>query len=58
MATGPADTIQVTSDLAEVITHNSKNNFARVVGLNYFCGGRSKDEEHPTQYVLLAPGRG
>ena len=56
MATGPADTTQVrTSDLAEVITHNSRNNFARVIGLNYFCGGRSKDEEHPT---LEAPGCG
>ena len=41
MATGPADTTQVrTSELAEVITHNSKNNFARVIDLNYFCGGR------------------
>ena len=49
MATGPADTTQVrTLDLAEVITHNSKNNFARVICLNYFCGGCSKDEEHPT----------
>lgn len=35
-------------DIAEAITDNAKNNFAKVVGLHYFCGGAEKSHSAPT----------
>ena len=35
-------------EIAEAITENTKNNFARVVGLRYFCGGAEQSNISPT----------
>lgn len=35
-------------DIAEAITDNAKNNFAKVVGLHYFCGVAEKSHSAPT----------
>ena len=45
MATAPCVNKQ---EIAEAITENAKNNFARVVGLRYFCGGAEKSNTAPT----------
>ena len=34
-------------EIAEAITDNSKNNFAKVIGLPYFCGGSEKSQTSP-----------
>ena len=36
------------TDLATIISLNSRNNYGKVTGLKYFAGGRSKDPENPT----------
>ena len=34
-------------EIAEAITDNSKNNFSKVIGLPYFCGGAEKSKTAP-----------
>lgn len=36
------------TDLASIISLNSRNNYGKVVGLKYFVGGRDKDPANPT----------
>ena len=36
-----------TGDIAEAITDNARNNFAKVIGLPYFCGGEDRSQSAP-----------
>ena len=36
-----------TEEIAEAITSNTKNNFSKIVGLPYFCGGEEKSQTAP-----------
>ncbi len=36
-----------TGEIAEAITDNAKNNFSKVIGLPYFCGGEEKSQTVP-----------
>ena len=35
-------------EIAEAITENAKNNFSKVIGLPYFCGGAERSQSAPT----------
>ena len=49
MPLGSADSTHclTSEEIAEAITDNTKNNFSRVVGLPYFCGGAVKSQTAP-----------
>ena len=36
-----------TEEIAEAITDNARNNFAKVIGLPYFCGGEERSQSAP-----------
>ena len=44
---GSTSTCFSNDDIVEVITDNARNNFNRVIGLRYFCGGSESSPAAP-----------